>query len=102
MFRERPTGAPPNAGGRPNLVGGPAAFRLDDENMLIRMPTRWTPLVLAACLFTSGCSSLDAPRGEKYEGEEATWGAALRPESENQGSLFFNDKSHQIEESLGL
>jgi hypothetical protein len=56
-------------------------------------------LLTFACL---GCGALDRYRGDGYDGDEATWGAEMRPEAETKGSFFFNEKSRQIEESLGL
>ncbi len=70
--------------------------------MHLRRQLRHGLVVLAASLWLSGCGGLDAYRGETYQGDDATWGDTLRPEPKETPRFFFNDKSRQIEESLGL
>jgi hypothetical protein len=56
-------------------------------------------VIASVCL---GCGVFDRHRGDAYEGDQATWAAGLRPKGEKKDSFFFNEKSRQIEESLGL
>jgi hypothetical protein len=58
-------------------------------------------LVVVACLCI-GCGSLGRNHGEALEEDEATWAARLHPRSERKESFFFNEKSRQIEDSLGF
>ena len=56
-------------------------------------------LIASVCL---GCGGFDRHRGEAYEGNEARWADGVRPKGEKKDSFFFNEKSREIEESLGL
>jgi hypothetical protein len=69
--------------------------------MLFRRSSQWVAIVILI-LACAGCGALDRYRGEGFDGDEATWGAEMRPEAEKKGSFFFNEKSRQIEESLGM
>ena len=60
-------------------------------------------LTLSCLLAPGGCEGLDRFRGAGFSGEDATWGETLRPQDQQAGErFFFNEKSQQIERSLGL
>jgi hypothetical protein len=59
-------------------------------------------LAIAAVLFLAGCQTLAPDRGQAYHGAQATFGKSLRPPAAKHEKFFFNEKSQQIEESLGM
>jgi hypothetical protein len=62
----------------------------------------WCLAILVVPGLCAGCSTLKPDAGQAYEGEDATWGKSLRPRAKQREKFFFNEKSRQIEESLGL
>ena len=59
--------------------------------------------ILAASLFWAGCARLTPDRGEPQPEASPTVDSPFRPEShEHRERFFFNEKSHEIEKSLGL
>jgi hypothetical protein len=50
----------------------------------------------------SGCARLAPNHGESYEGDDATWGERFRHPEDEHEEFFFNQKSRQIEKSLGM
>ncbi len=69
---------------------------------------KWvSAIVLTVGLLTTGCADLHTNRQQLSETEapakaESVWGNALRAPGKKKDSLFFNEKSREIEESLGL
>jgi hypothetical protein len=59
-------------------------------------------LTVVVVLFAAGCQKLAPDRGPSFSGEQATFGKSLRPPAEKHEKFFFNAKSQQIEESLGM
>jgi hypothetical protein len=59
-------------------------------------------LGVATGVATSGCSRITPERREARPSPEATWGRTLRPPATPGQKYFFNERSRQIEESLGL
>ena len=59
-------------------------------------------LAVVAGLFLAGCQQLAPDRGQAYQGAQATFGKSLRPPAAQHEKFFFNEKSQQIEESLGM
>jgi hypothetical protein len=59
-------------------------------------------MVIMADLVLAGCQSLLPDRGPAYSDEQAAFGKSLRPPAAKHENFFFNEKSRQIERSLGL
>ncbi len=53
-------------------------------------------------LSLTGCQAAKLNRGQAYRDDEAAWGKSLRPPAASPEKFFFNKKSQQIEESLGM
>ena len=58
--------------------------------------------LLVGSFSLSGCGWLDQYRGEGFRGEDATWGEAYRGEKSKGERYFFDERSNQIERSLGV
>ncbi|MHB0957528.1 MAG: hypothetical protein ACYC0X_25905 [Pirellulaceae bacterium] len=69
----------------------------------MRRASSWGLLLIAvAGLFLAGCQKLVPDRGQAFHGEHATFGKSFRPPAKKHEKFFFNEKSQQIEESLGM